>query len=87
MQHAWETRDTYAGFWWGDLRESDNLEDSLCVFLRGMQHAWEIRDTYAGFWWGDLRESDNLEDIGVNDRILLKLIFRNLDWEAWLGLL
>jgi hypothetical protein len=25
--HVWEKRDVHAGFWWGDLRERDHLED------------------------------------------------------------
>jgi len=25
MEHAWE--EVYTGFWWGDLRDGDHLED------------------------------------------------------------
>jgi hypothetical protein len=28
------------------------------------------------FWWGNLRERDILEDLGVDGRIILKLILR-----------
>jgi hypothetical protein len=27
MWHVWETAEAYTGFWWGDLRETDQLED------------------------------------------------------------
>ena len=27
MRHIWETGKVHAGFWWGDLREIDHLED------------------------------------------------------------
>jgi hypothetical protein len=36
-----------------------------------------------GFWWGDLREGDHLENLSVRGRILLKLIFKKWDVEAW----
>jgi hypothetical protein len=32
---------------------------------------------HAGFWWGNLRERDLFEDVGVDKRILLKLILKN----------
>jgi hypothetical protein len=27
MWHTWETGEVYTGFWWGDLRKIDYLED------------------------------------------------------------
>jgi hypothetical protein len=27
MWHVWKTGEDYKGFWWGDTRERDNLED------------------------------------------------------------
>jgi hypothetical protein len=27
MQHVWGRGEVHAGFWWGDLREGDHLED------------------------------------------------------------
>jgi hypothetical protein len=32
----------------------------------------------TGFWWGNLRENDHLGDPGIDGRIILRWIFRNL---------
>jgi len=34
----------------------------------------EYRNTYTGFWLGNLKERYHLKDIGINGRIILKLI-------------
>jgi hypothetical protein len=34
------------------------------------------RETRAGFWWGELKEGDYLEDIGLDGRIILKLVLK-----------
>ena len=31
----------------------------------------------TGFMWGDLMERDHLEDLGVDERIILRRIFKN----------
>jgi len=36
---------------------------------------------------GNLRERDHLGDPGVDGRIILRWIFRQLDVEAWAGLI
>ena len=43
----------------------------------------------AWLWWGGghLRERAHLEDLGVDGRILLKLLFKKCDEEAWTGLI
>ena len=38
---------------------------------------------FTVFWWGNLRERGHLEDTGVDDRIILRWIFRKWDVEAW----
>jgi hypothetical protein len=30
---------------------------------------------HTGFWWGDLKEIYHLEYVGVDGRIILKLVF------------
>ena len=37
------------------------------------------------FWWGSLRENDHLRDPGVDERIILRWIFRNCDVGVWTG--
>jgi len=36
---------------------------------------------HTGFWWEDARE-DNFEDLGVDERIILKWIFKKCYREA-----
>jgi hypothetical protein len=52
-----------------------------------MWQIWETGEVQTGFWWGDLMERDHLEDLGLDGRIILKLIYKNWDGEAWNGLL
>ena len=33
-------------------------------------------EVYVGFWWGDLMEKDHFEDLGIDGRIILKLILK-----------
>jgi hypothetical protein len=52
---------------------------------------------HIGFWWEDLREVDHLGDPGIDERIILKCIFKKwdggMDWielaedrDRWRGL-
>jgi hypothetical protein len=44
------------------------------------------REVYAEFWWVDLRERNHLEDLGIDERIILKLIFNKGDGKPLSGL-
>ena len=35
-------------------------------------------EAYAGFWWGNLKERNHLGDPGLDGRIILRGIFREL---------
>jgi len=45
----------------------------------------ERGEAYAEFWWGNLRERDHLGDPDIDGRIILRLLFRNLDVGVWTG--
>jgi len=40
---------------------------------------------YIGFWCGNLRERDHLEDPGVDERIILRWIFKKWKVGVWNG--
>ena len=31
---------------------------------------------HTEFWWGNLKERNHLEDLGVDERIIIKIIFK-----------
>jgi len=39
---------------------------------------------HAKFWWGNLRERDHLGDPDVDERIIIRWIFRK--WDGGVGL-
>jgi hypothetical protein len=52
-----------------------------------MWHVCETGEVYTWFWWGDQREIYHWEDLGVDERIILKWIFKERDGELWTGLI
>jgi hypothetical protein len=60
------------------------------IILRRMRWTGHIEhrgreDAYTGFWWGNLNERDHLGDPGVEERIILRWIFRKRDVGVWTG--
>jgi len=41
----------------------------------------------TGFWWVNAKGRENLKDLGIDERIILKRIFRMWDGEAWTELI
>jgi hypothetical protein len=37
---------------------------------------------HVGLWWGNLWERDHLKDIGVDGRIILKCILKEIGWKG-----
>jgi hypothetical protein len=76
----------------GDLYSLPNI---ICVF-KSRSIKWtghvarmgERRSSYRGFMWGNLRERVRLEDPGIDERIILKWIYKKLNGESmyWIDL-
>jgi len=46
MQHVWVRGEGYTGFWWGNMRESDHLEEPGTdgrIILRCIFRKWDVR--------------------------------------------
>jgi hypothetical protein len=52
-----------------------------------MWRLWGTIEIHTRFWWGVLKEGDHFENIGIDCRIILKLIFKNWDWETLTGMI
>ena len=50
-----------------------------------MWHVWWIEVLYVGFSWGNLREGHHSEDLGVDGRIILEWILKEVA-SVWTGL-
>jgi hypothetical protein len=44
-----------------------------------MWYKWSGGEVCIGFWWGNLKEREHFEDLGINGRVILKLIIRKSD--------
>jgi hypothetical protein len=42
-------------------------------------------EAYTGFWWGILRKRDHLKNTGIDERIIMRWIFRKWDVGTWTG--
>ena len=42
-----------------------------------MWRIWEKEKMTAEFWWGNLTEGNHSEDLGIDERVMLKYIFKN----------
>jgi hypothetical protein len=49
--------------------------------MRWARHVARVgeREMHTGFWWGDLREGNHLGDPGVDERTILKWMFKKWD--------
>jgi hypothetical protein len=55
--------------------------------MGGACSTYEEKTGACRIWCGNLSEKENLGDPGVDGKIILRWIFRNLDVGAWTGLL
>jgi hypothetical protein len=46
------------------------------------------REMCTGFWWGNLMETDHLEDLGLDGKVILRFILKEIGWEGmnWIDL-
>jgi len=52
-----------------------------------MWHILGRGKVHTGFRWGNLRERGYLNDLGINGKIVLKLMFKKWGGGPWTGLI
>jgi hypothetical protein len=62
------------------------IVNMYCVVDGHVERTGKWRGLYRILWEGNLKERDHLGDPGVDERIILRWIFRKWDVEAWTGL-
>jgi hypothetical protein len=53
--------------------------------MPGMWRIWRRGEAYAGCWWENLKLTVHLGDPGVDEKIILRWIFRKWDMVVWTG--
>jgi hypothetical protein len=58
-----------------------------CRRMRWVEHVARMRrgEACTWFWLGNRKEGDHLEDPSVDDRIILRYIFRKWNVRVWTG--
>jgi hypothetical protein len=52
----------------------------MLVKSRRMRWAWQVRrEVCTGYWWGNMMKRGDWGDPDVDERIILRCIFRNLE--------
>jgi len=54
MKHAWGRGEVNTGFWWGNLRERDHLEDQDVdgrAILRWIFRKWDVGASTGSIWF------------------------------------
>jgi len=42
-----------------------------------MDRSCDTYEVFSGFWWGNITVTEHLEDLDVDERMILKWIFKN----------
>jgi hypothetical protein len=70
-----------------DLNSSPNIDRVIKSRMSLTEHVARVgeKEVCTGIWWRKLRERNYLGDAGVDERIILRWIFRKWDVGVWSG--